>query len=400
MAQKKRTKSISIRLLKFNGLKRKIRNIKNIEKLKLKNSSSLILPILLAVIGTYMLIATHSYDTIYRTTSYKKDTTDTHTYAEFKNGIVRYNKDGVAFLNRKNNELWIHSSQFGTPVLDIGENVFAIADISGNAIQVFTEKGLKGEIETKLPIEKLTVSSQGIVGVILKNEMNPVVMVFDATGNVLIENQINAVSMGYPTALELSPDGTVLAVAYLDVSSATMTTKVICYNFGEEGKKNKNYEVSVEEYENTYIPELYFMNDSTLVAVSDHSFILYGGKEVPVKRKEIEITQQIKSIFHNEKYIGFILLNESKSGYEARLYNKNGEQIMNRSFTGEYANVQMQEDEIIMYTGSQCCILTRTGLIKFEGDLKADALLILETNGLNKYLVMSANELRTVHLLK
>lgn len=399
MAQKKKFKfkSRSVIFPKMGGLKRWI---KNIGKVKLKNGSSLILPIVLAVIGTGLLVTTHSYDTIYRTVSYKKETTDAHTFAEFKNGIIRYNKDGVAFLNRRNDELWIHSSQFGTPIIDIGEDAFAIADVGGNAIQVFTEKGLKGEIETKLPIEKLSVSGQGIVSVILKSEMSSVIVTYDSTGNVLAENQISATSMGYPTAIELSPDGTMLAVAYQDINSAIIKTKVICYNFGTQGEKNKNYEASVEEYEDAYIPELYYMGDSTLVAVSDRSFILYEGKEKPVKKKEVAIDQRIKSVFHTDKYIGFILLNESKSGYEARLYNKKGEQIMDRSFEGEYANVQMMDNEIIMYTGSHCCILTKTGLVKFEGDLKADALLVLETKGLNRYLVMSANELRTVHLMK
>lgn len=399
MAQKKKfkLKSRSVIFPKMGGLKRRI---KNIGKVKLKNSSSLIFPIVLAVIGTSLLVTTHSYDTIYRTVSYKKETTDAHTFAEFKNGIIRYNKDGVAFLNRRNDELWIHSSQFGTPIIDIGKDAFAIADVGGNAIQVFTEKGLKGEIETKLPIEKISVSGQGIVSVILKSEMASVIVTYDSTGNVLAENQISAASMGYPTAIELSPDGTMLAAAYLDITSATIKTKVICYNFGTQGEKNKNYEASVEEYEDAYIPELYYMGDSTLVAVSDSSFILYEGKEKPVKKKEIVIDQRIKSVFHTDKYIGFVLLNESKSGYEARLYNKNGEQIMDRSFEGEYTNVQMKDNEIIMYTGSHCCILTKTGLVKFEGDLKADALLVLETKGLNKYLVMSANELRTVHLMK
>lgn len=399
MAQKKKFKfkSRSVIFPKMGGLKRRI---KNIRKIKWKKESSLVLPIMLAVLGTSLLVTTHSYDTIYRTVSYKKEATDAHTFAAFKNGVIRYNKDGVAFLNRRNDELWIHSSQFGTPILDVGEDVFAIADVGGNAIQVFTEKGLKGEIETKLPIEKISISGQGIVSVILKSELSSVIVTYDSTGNVLVENQINAISMGYPTALELSPDGTMLAVAYLDVSSATMNTKVICYNFGTDGEKNKNYEASVEEYKDVYIPELYYMNDSTLVAVSDQSFIVYEGKEKPIKKKEVAIDQQIKSVFHTDKYIGFILLNESKSGYEARLYNKNGQQFMNRSFEGEYTKVQMQDDEIIMYTGSHCCILTKTGLVKFEGNLKIDAELVLETKGLNKYLVMSANELRTVRLLK
>ncbi len=58
------------------------------------------------------------------------------------------------------------------------------------AYYVFTEDGLKGEIETTLPIEKISVSNQGIVSAILKNENTPRIISYDATGNILVEQQI------------------------------------------------------------------------------------------------------------------------------------------------------------------------------------------------------------------
>ncbi|MBO5461117.1 MAG: hypothetical protein J5983_04895 [Ruminococcus sp.] len=397
MTQKKKP---HLKIVKSPGVEELKKRIKRYRKGKVQNIISLAIPIILAAVGTWMLMVNHPYDTIYRTASYKSETADNNQYAAFKTGIIRYNKDGVAFLNRKNEELWIQPSQFSTPVLDIGEDAFAIADIGGNTIQVFTKEGIKGEIETTLPIEKISVSGQGIVSVILKNEMSPVVMTYDATGNILIENQINVGNLGYPTAIEMSPDGTILAVAYLEVSTVPMKSKVVCYNFGEAGKDKQNKEVSVEEYADALIPELYFMGDSALVAVSDHSFIVYEGSDIPVKKKEVQIDQEIKSVFHTDKYIGFIMLNKDKSGYEAKLYNKSGAQLMSRGFTGEYSNVQMFDDEIIMFSNSHCCVITDTGVQRFSGDLKADALLVLPAAGMNKYLVMSANELRMVYLVK
>lgn len=397
MAQKKKNNFKIVQSPPEEEIKKQLSIYK---KEKIKSIASLALLIVLAVLGTYLLVANHSYDSILRTASYSNDLTDSHTYAVFKNGIIRYNKDGIAFLNRRNEELWLQPAQFGTPILDIGEDTFAVADNGGNTIQIFTKDGLKGEIETTLPIEKISVSGQGVVSAILKNETAPIVVVYDAAGNILVENQINISSLGYPTAVELSEDGTVLAVACLNVNTPTLKSTVVCYNFGGEGNSKNNYEVSVEEYADAYIPELYFMGDSTLVAVSDHSFIIYEGKETPVKKQEVEMTQEIKSVFHTDKYIGFVLLNSDKSGYEARLYNKSGKQIMNRSFTGEYTNVNMYDDEIIMYSNSQCCIISKTGVVRFEGDMKSDALLVMNAYGINKYLVMSTNELRTVHLVK
>ena len=396
MTQKKKS---NFNIVSSPGVDQIKKQIQQYRKGRIQTFFSIAVPLLLAVIGTSLLMANHSYDKIYRTVSYSSSTSDNSQYVPFKNGIVRYNKDGVTFLNKQNEEKWIYASQFTTPVMDAAENAFAVADIGGNIIQVFSKDGLKGEIETTLPIEKISVSDQGIVSVILKNEMSPVIMTYDATGNMLIENQVDIKNLGYPTAIEMSPDGTVLAVAYLDVSSVILKTKVVCYNFGESGDSEKNYEVSVEEYQDSMIPELYFMGESTLVAVSDHSFIIYEGKTTPVKKEEVEIRQEIKSAFHTDKYIGFIMLNEDKSGYEAKLYNKSGSKVMSRSFSGEYSNVQMYEDEIIMYSGSQCCIITNTGVLRFAGDLKANSLLVIPASGMNKYLVMSTNELRTVYLL-
>lgn len=55
--------------------------------------------------------------------------------------------------------------------MDVNEDVFAIADVGGNTIMIFQKSGLKGEIETTLPIEKISVSNQGIVSAILKTNL-------------------------------------------------------------------------------------------------------------------------------------------------------------------------------------------------------------------------------------
>ena len=156
----------------------------------------------------------------------------------------------------------------------------------------------------------------------------------------------------------------------------------------------------MEEYDGKIIPEVYFMDDTTSIAVSDSSFIIYEGTDVPKKKKEIELNQEIKSVFHTDKYIGFTLLNKKKSGYEARLYNKSGKEVMDKAFTGEYSNIKMVEDEIIMFSGSKCCIITKNGVQRFKGDLKTEALEVIPAFGINRYLVMSANELRVVYLAK
>lgn len=367
---------------------------------RVKRIITLVLLTAMTVYGTWLLVTSDSYTSIHSVESYKKETADSNQYQAFGNGIVRYNRDGVAFLNYRNEEQWIWPGQFQNPVLDTADGSFAVADNGGNTIQVFTQSGLKGEIETNLPIEKISVSDQGIVSAILRNETSPQILTYDAAGNILVENQVSTNTMGYPVALEMSPDGTVLMVSYLYTKEGSLKTKIVYYNFGEKGQSKKDHIVSEEEYPEAVIPEVYFMDEKTSVAVSDHSFIVYEGAQNPVKKAEVQLDQQIKAAFHSDRYIGFVLLNQEKSGYEVRLYDTSGHETINRTINGEYGNVDMVGDEIIFYEGTRCCIITDTGIWRFKGDLRMDALAVIPAWGPNRYFVMGTNELREIYLSK
>lgn len=352
----------------------------------------------MVLLGTYLLLSNHLYHKVSQTASYKRETSDSNRYVSFRNGIIRYGRNGVTFLNRRNEVLWIQPGQFQNPVVEVTDQTFAVADAGGNSIQIFTDKGLRGEFETNLPIEKFSLSNQGIVSAILKNENSPMIVTYDSTGNILVENQVVTGSIGYPVALEMSPDGKVLIVSYLEMKNTTLKSRVVSYNFAEEGMDKENHQVSMEEYVDSVMPEIFFMDAVTSVAVGDHSFAISKGGRIPEKTAEIELFREIRSTFHTSRYIGFILLNEEKSGYELRLYSKSGKQVMNRAISGEFSNVYMEGNEIILYEGSRCSIYTSMGMPRFDGDLKDDILMMVPMEGINQYMMMSTDELRVIYL--
>ncbi|HJB00061.1 MAG TPA: hypothetical protein H9780_02720 [Candidatus Mediterraneibacter merdavium] len=378
--------------------------IKNkVKKFRVRKLRKLLVPavlILLAVCGTYLLLKNQTYMQARTAREYPVDISDTSSYARFGDGIVRYNRDGVVFLNKKNEEQWIQPAQIQNPIIVVKDKAFAVADNGGNNIMVFTEEGLKGEIETTLPIEKIAVSDQGIVSAVLKDENSPKIISYDATGNILVEQKTTAGTTGYPAALELSDDGRVLAVSYLYTEGAAIKSKVVFYNFGETGQGKTDNIVSSEEYNDTVAAEIFFMGEDRSVVVGDNGFTIYKGKEEPQKEKEITVGQEIQSVFHSDQYIGFVLLNRDKSGYEVRLYNRLGDQVLNRDIPAKYDNVKIDGDEIIMFDGTKCCIVSATGIIRFNGDIKINALEMFRAPGLNRYYVMSVDELRVIYLTK
>ncbi len=100
-----------------------------------------ILFFLMVVAGTYMLITEHAYSKVYKAASYTKTSSDNNQYVAFHNGIIRYSRNGVTYLNHKNKELWIQSGQFKNPIIDVNKNVFAIADCEETPFRFLTVKG-------------------------------------------------------------------------------------------------------------------------------------------------------------------------------------------------------------------------------------------------------------------
>ena len=162
---------------------------------------------IMVVAGTYMLITEHAYSKVYKAASYTKTSSDNNQYVAFHNGIIRYSRNGVTYLNHKNKELWIQSGQFKNPIIDVNKNVFAIADCGGNSVQIFDRKGLKGEFETTLPVEKISISNQRCYKHNFEEqEYTPYIVTYDSSGNILVENEVSVSSLGYPTALDMSEE--------------------------------------------------------------------------------------------------------------------------------------------------------------------------------------------------
>lgn len=356
--------------------------------------------ILAVSIGIYLLINLQTYTSVRTVDTYPVSGAASNEYKQFADGVLKYSRDGISYLDQKGSEVWNQPYQIQNPVVDVNETSGAVADKGGNAILVFNEEGLRGEIETDLPIERISVSEQGIVSVILIDEGSSQILCYDAAGNILVEHKTSVNGTGYPMDAALSPDGEILQVLYLYTQDGTITSRVAYYNFGQEGESETDHQVTEQEYKDVVMADGFFMNQSVSAAVGDNMLTIFRGKSVPEEAVKVEIDKEIKSVFHNQEYIGMILKNEGKEGYELRLYNDRGQMAMSEDFSGDYSNVKICGSQVIMYDGKNCSIFTRGGIQKFEGEMNSNILEIFPVAGVNKYIVMNENGMEVVRLVK
>lgn len=356
--------------------------------------------ILAVSIGIYLLINLQTYTSVRTVDTYPVSGAASNEYKQFADGVLKYSRDGISYLDQKGSEVWNQPYQIQNPVVDVNETSGAVADKGGNAILVFNEEGLRGEIETDLPIERISVSEQGIVSVILIDESSSQILCYDAAGNILVEHKTSVNGTGYPMDAALSPDGEILQVLYLYTQDGTITSRVAYYNFGQEGESETDHQVTEQEYKDVVMADGFFMNQSVSAAVGDNMLTIFRGKSVPEEAVKVEIDKEIKSVFHNQEYIGMILKNEGKEGYELRLYNDRGQMAMSEDFSGDYSNVKICGSQVIMYDGKNCSIFTRGGIQKFEGEMNSNILEIFPVAGVNKYIVMNENGMEVVRLVK
>jgi hypothetical protein len=352
----------------------------------------------LIAVGSYFYIRYQTFDYIEITKSYKNRNVDNANYKQCLGGVVRYSRDGIAFLSETGEEIWKQSCQMNHPVIATCGNSVAVGDKGGTSILVFNKKGLKGEIQTTRPIEKFSVSSQGIVSAILKDEEAPLVMCYDAVGNVVVEHVVSLNTMGYPIDVTVSPDGKTQIVSYLYTEKNEITTKVAYFYYGDTDSDNK--QVLQKEFRNTVIPTTAFLNDNVSVLVADNAIYFYKGLEKPEEVTHVNLTNEIQSVACGKDLVVVVLKSDKNSSYQLKAYNQKGIEVISVDEETEYAKMQVVDGRIILYDAQSCSIYNKSGICKFKGNVEENILEIFPISGLNKYMMINASGFFEIQLAK
>ena len=331
--------------------------------------------------------------------SYMRTGSSSSTTVLLEDCILSYNHDGANCMDAQGKILWNQAFEMQNPILAQCEKTIAIGDYDGNKIYVAGTSGPIGSIVTNLPIKSIAVSETGVVAAVLDDHTITWIYLFDSKGKVIAYFKTTISQSGYPIAVSISPNGTLVMVSYLQAVGNQIKSGVAFFNFGEVGKNEIDNYVSGYDYTNTLVPYVQFMTNSLAFAVADNRLMFYTGEQKPVSKAEVLLDAEVQSVFYDSQHVALVTYDPTGTGkYLMTVYNSDGSVALKKVFDLDYKNILLNGDNIYVYTESQCLIYSLSGIEKFAGTLNLDISMIIPGRYVSSMTVVGVNTIAEVRL--
>lgn len=317
----------------------------------------------------------------------------------YGSGFLSYSGDGIRYTDAKGNAVWNQAYEMQEPMVRVAGTRVAVADYNGHIVYSIGQDGNYIEIDTNLPIRELAVSESGMVAAVLEDTGITWIYLYGTMGETIAYIRTTMQNSGYPAALALSPDGSLLSVSYLTVDNGAAKSSVAFYNFSSVGQNYVDNFVSGFDYANAVIPFLAFLDNDTSFAVADNRLVIYGGGQRPKSVADVLLNnEEIQSVFYNNTHIGLVFLDTTGAGtYRLDVYNTSGQVETSLFFDMDYKDIIFRKDDIIIYNETQCLLANMNGVERFNGDFETPYLLFVPVRG-NRYLAVSQESIDTIEM--
>lgn len=364
----------------------------DLERLKIPLSILLIILLIMAFkvsgLGTKHY---KKYDVVSTTAS--SDSSDVK-YINYKKDVVKFSKDGIALINKKEEAIWTETFDLDSPTAEICGEYIAIANLQGNDVYIFNKDGKVSNTTMPYPINSIQVAEQGVFAVVLENKEDNYIQLYSKEGNLLAEIKTGIRENGHPISMALSQDGKRMVVSSIIIDGMAAKNTVSAYNFGSAGKKVKNHQVWLKKFDDMIIPQVEFMNNKTFCLFGDSATYIYSMGQKPGRRPKatIEFDTEINSIFTSDNYLGYICKNsesEEKESYTLKIYNISGSRILSKPIDLIYNKIRFDKNEIIAIGDYDCTILSMKGKEKFHATFENSLTDVIPTGKKRQYMVLA-----------
>lgn len=321
-------------------------------------------------------------------------------YENYGENVVKYTRDGAAYLNRKGEEIWNQAYEMKSPFASVRGDYAVIADRNGYSIYICDKNGCQGVVTTTLPISKVAVSSTGVTVAILEDSQSNFIAFYDKSGRKLqIEVQTTLAGNGYPIDLSISPNGMLLMVSYVYLDEGIMQNQVVFYNFDEEGQNVKDRLIGgFKEYGTSMVARVWFLDNIHACAFAQDRLCFYSLENAvkPEMTEQVDVDSEISSIFYSDKYVGTVT-RDSGGNKILSVYGAEGKEIFSTEITMEYDKAELSGNHVLLYREAECAVYNMSGKLKYKGTLDG-SIEKLVCLGDNRYIQISPQSMKELEL--
>ena len=241
MTEQDKKKFKTVPAMDMDEYKQKIRE----HRLKiLKRTLVTALIVFVIIAGLFLFLALRHYEDFDVNSTVERSDTAATIFEEFQGNILKYSNDGALYTDTYNERIWNQTYEMAKPTIDMCEDYLAIYDKKGTQIYIMTSQGLVSNIETTMTIEQVSIAAQGTVAVLMGDQSNSYLVVYDKNGKELVNGAIYGEDGGYPIAIALSNDAIKLAVSMLDINDGNVVALIIVVDVGFHFKQvNDSFEI-------------------------------------------------------------------------------------------------------------------------------------------------------------
>ncbi len=131
-------------------------------------------------------------------------------------------------MDQKGKEKWVDSYTMLSPVMLSDDNVVALAEENGTNVRVYNENGLLYNVTFNEAIVTFAVNGTGCLGTITKKGSDYELSVYSSSGERVYGGNYVAKD-GIPMAMDISDDGSMFAVSFMNISNIKLTSNVLFY---------------------------------------------------------------------------------------------------------------------------------------------------------------------------
>lgn len=356
--------------------------------------------IVILVIGVKLTNAIQSFEDYEIRNEIERKNSSSTQYQMFGDSLLEYSSDGISCLTPNHDIIWNQSFEMASPKVEICGDYMVVFDAAGTKLFILTKSGLEKSLEMTAPIQTVCIANQGTVAVLMKENQESQVKLFDKKGNELANGKFYGDKGGFPIDIALSHDGTKLAVDMVDVTKGQVNTTISFYNFGSVGQSEIDNNVGTYTFEGLLVPSIDYISNSRMIGMGTGKLLVFDGKQKPELNKEFEIEEEILSFFHNEKYIGIVYDNvEVENSWHIKVMDLRGKTIMENDTSIPYDSIEfLSNNEICVRNMTQCEIFTLHSIKKFAYEFDKELYKVFSTGGVKDYTFIFKDTIEEVKL--